>query len=295
MIRPLLPLDLCTQLSKANTDAFCAWNNKRISSQTFEFLSKILAHLLFALPSLFVHFFKQINSEEKSSLQIKRKCWIIHFLILSLPRLVNASSQIETWMLPHFSHFSTDPVPMWLSYTVHAGMNFTRKARTKNLPTPEKRWAALGSWLTSPTSRFVLVIDSSTFSLLFPLFGNVRDLCWLLIFLWCRKKSCWSWTLCALQQTKVVTKEEKSPGSLLCFQISFCGVSNKTSQTKTLSGCSAIELLDTLDFSFIYVLFIKNFLYSIMVCDKDLKSRSPTVLLFSFSSFSQPDLILCLA
>lgn len=173
----------------------------------------------FALP--LCAFFKQINSEEKSSLWIKRKCWIIHFLILSLPRLVNAASQTETWMLPHFSHFSTDPVPMWLSHAVHAGMSFTGEARTRNLSLPQRRWASLGSWLTSPTSAtstFMLVVASPAFSLLIPVFGSIRDLCWLLIFLWCLKESVWSWTLCALEQTKVVTKKRNPPGPCFAFR-----------------------------------------------------------------------------
>jgi len=89
-----------------------------------------------------------------------------------------------------------------------------------------------------------------------------------------------------LEKTIVVTKEEKSPQPLLCFQINFSRVADTTNQTKILSGYGVTELLDTLDFSLIYVLFINIFLYSIVVHDKDLKSRSPAVLLFSFSTFS---------
>lgn len=147
-------------------------------------------------------------------------------------------------MLPHFSHFSTDPVPMWLSYTARAGMNFTREAGARNL-IPQKRGVSLGSWLTSPASRFPLVIASSTFSFCFLPCETSKPSAeyW---FLWC-VKSGWSWML---EQAKVVSKAEPCPQPWLCSQINFCRVSNKTNQTNTVSGFGGTELWETPDFSF---------------------------------------------
>lgn len=126
--------------------------------------------------------------------------------------------------------------------------NFPSKARTRNLPAPHKRWASLRNWLTNPTHWFVLAIPSPAFSSLFTFSGNI----WapqLTIDLSVMYQKVWL-ELYALEQSKVVTKEEESLWSLHCFQINFCRVSNKTSQTKTLSGYWVARLLDSQDFTF---------------------------------------------